>query len=91
MFWDLTFRTLQPFRRAHEKRLREKSDMNNFQAWLTGRYVAEAVASVLSRKAKYPKEPYELHPKKGKEKETHNDVRRFMAFANALNATRLSS
>ena len=40
---------------------------------------------------KYPKEPYELHPKKGKEKETHNDVRRFMAFANALNATRLSS
>jgi len=65
--------------------------MNNFQAWLTGRYVAEAVASVLSRKAKYPKEPYELHPKKSGEKEVHNDVRNFMAFANALNATRLSS
>lgn len=66
--------------------------MNNFQAWLTGRYVAEAVASVLSKKAKYPKEPYELHKKGDRAKgEVHDDVRRFMAFANALNATRLSS
>ena len=65
--------------------------MNNFQAWLTGRYVAEAVASVLSKKAKYPKEPYELHKKGKAGSEVHDDVRRFMAFANALNATRLSS
>ena len=65
--------------------------MNNFTAWLTGRYIAEAIASVLSRKAKYPKEPYKLHPKKNKEKEVHNDVRNFMAFGNAMNATRLSN
>lgn len=65
--------------------------MNNFQSWLTGRYVAEAVASVLSKKAKYPKEPYQLHTKKSSEKEVHNDVKRFMAFANAVNTTRLSS
>lgn len=64
---------------------------HNFHAWLAGRYVAEAIASVLSRKAKYPQEPYELHPKKESGNgEIPIDVVKFMAYANALNATRLS-
>lgn len=29
----------------------------NFRAWLYGSYVAQAVASVLSKRARYPKQP----------------------------------
>lgn len=36
---------------------RRSGDLVNYEAWLHGVYVARAVASVMSKKSKYPKKP----------------------------------
>ena len=49
------------FIREYDKRLKREAEVSfehmKYAAWLNGIYVRIAVASVLSRKAKYPKEP----------------------------------
>ena len=36
---------------------KQKADIMNYTAWLNGLYVVRAVASVMSKKSKYPKRP----------------------------------
>lgn len=36
---------------------KQKGEIMNYTAWLNGLYVARAVASVMSKKSKYPKKP----------------------------------
>lgn len=50
------------FMTEYDKRLKAKTEAEfkkmEYSAWTTGFYVRIAVASVLSKKAKYPKQPY---------------------------------
>lgn len=39
--------------------MRQKRDNNN--AWLQGAYIRQAVGSLLDKKTKYPKQPYEIN------------------------------
>lgn len=46
-------------RQEMETDAKTKADIIHYQAWLNGVYVRSAVASVLSKKSKYPKNPIE--------------------------------
>lgn len=50
------------FLREHNKRVRAEAEAEaekiEYAAWLNGLYIQRAVASVLSKKAKYPKKPF---------------------------------
>lgn len=43
-----------------ESKMHESRDMANFQAYMTGYYVQMAIASCLSKDAKYPSEPIDV-------------------------------
>lgn len=53
------------FMERMERDVQHEQDMINFQAWLTGFYVQQAVASCFSKTAKYPKKPIESVVSKG--------------------------
>ena len=40
--------------------MESKQNAMNLEAWLHGMYFSHAVASVMSKSAKYPKKPFEL-------------------------------
>lgn len=50
------------FLEQNQKRIeaeqKQRAELIDHQAWLTGAYVQRAVASVMSKRAKYPKEPF---------------------------------
>lgn len=48
---------LEEKNRDKEEALKRESEVINYTAWLHGLYVANAVASVMSKKSKYPKHP----------------------------------
>lgn len=61
-FFHGTPHDIEVFINQYDKRVRAEIDAEfermKYNAWLNGLYVRSAVASCLSRKAKYPKEPY---------------------------------
>lgn len=60
LFWTLTPKSLEPFFKAFELK-QENEDMI---AWQHGVYIQMAVASTLSDKVTYPKEPISVTNKK---------------------------
>lgn len=50
--------------------------MRNEELWLQGAYFRDAVASLLDKKAKYPKEPYDIYPKTAMEKQAEAEANR---------------
>ena len=62
LYWDGRPELVIPYRKADV--LRQKRSNND--AWLQGVYIRLAVASTLDKKAKYPKEPFDIGaPAKG--------------------------
>lgn len=59
-FWSLNPRRLESFLKGYRQRLELQTKIDNHNAWLHGQYVACAVASCFSKKAKYPKKPFEI-------------------------------
>lgn len=53
-FWELNPKTLEPFIEAFS--LRNK--YNDSQMWTLGQYIQLAIASCMSKKAKYPAKPF---------------------------------
>jgi len=67
----------------YEKRLEEQYRREDEEAWLNGQYVAIAVGSCFSKRAKYPNKPYTIiHEEESK----ITDAERFWEFAQAFNA-----
>mgnify|MGYP001189189500 FL=1 len=58
-FWELTPKKLQPFVKAKEQELQLQTKMVNYEAWLNGLYIRQAIASVFSKNGKYPEKPIE--------------------------------
>lgn len=60
----------------------------NGEAWMLGAYIQRAVASVLDKKSKYPKEPFEIEePKKPGELTAKQEKAKaaFVLFAERFN------
>lgn len=56
-FWNLTPKKLQPFVKAKEQEIELKTKLLNYEAWLNGLYIRQAVASIFSKNGKYPDKP----------------------------------
>lgn len=56
-FWELTPKKLQPFVKAKEQEIELRTKMVNYEAWLNGLYIRQAIASVFSKNGKYPEQP----------------------------------
>lgn len=65
------YMVLDAKRQEIEADAKTRAEIIQYQAWLNGVYVRSAVASVLSKKAKYPKNPIE---RKGDKIETDEIV-----------------
>ena len=84
--------------KSYKMRKKQELDHENLIAWLQGQYIAEAIATCLSKNHSYPKEPFNLKkediirnpPKSSKERQKviRNAVEGFAAFVAAKNAER---
>lgn len=88
LFWSLDPITLSPFIKAFS--IRKK--MEDSERWQLGVYIRGAVASVLSKDAKYPTEPI-FSKEEAKKEETEEDrmleiKKRFINHAKMLNSQR---
>lgn len=54
LFWTLNPKSLSPFVKAFEL----KQKYHDFMAWNMGNYILEAIASSMSKNAKYPSKPH---------------------------------
>lgn len=61
------------YRKAFEMKQKSDNEMNNFNAWLQGKYFAEAIAACFSKDSEYPEKPYELSSKQ-KEDKTEEEI-----------------
>lgn len=78
---------VQAYSKAHRLRQKEK----NFDSWLQGRYMLDALNVAMSgfgskgQKPKYPEKPYDIYPKTKEEREIEARKAREKVIAN-LNA-----
>ena len=86
LYWDGRPELVIPYRRADI--LKQKRANND--AWLQGIYIRQAVASLLDKKAKYPKAPFDigenLPTKTGMTVKQEKAKAAFAAFAKQFNA-----
>lgn len=63
LFWHLNPKKLEPFKTAYQKRL----EQDDYNAWLHGCYIREAIGSCMDKNCKYPKQPLGMNPAEQKE------------------------
>lgn len=81
------------YRKAFEKKQQREFDNMDFNAWLHGRYIAEAISACFSKDSNYPEQPYSAkaeEQKKIAESKTEEEimlehVERFRNFVEAKN------
>ena len=86
LFWHLNPRKLKPFEKAYEMEMESRQSATNLKAWLDGLYIQNAVASVFSKSAKYPKKPFELFG--GRKKTAQEEGMEFERYVQQFNAMR---
>lgn len=67
-FWNESLDRLAAYWQANQYSIERK----NQELWIQGIYIREAVASTLSKRAKYPEKPYRLTELSDAEKEAEN-------------------
>ena len=60
IFWTLNPRKLKPFEKAMELKQKAIQNRMNLTGWVSGIYVQHAIASCLSKGAKYPQKPLDI-------------------------------
>lgn len=83
LYWDGRPELVIPYRKADV--IRQKRSNND--AWLQGAYIRLAVASTLDKRAKYPKEPFDISGpgKNGMTAKQERAKAAFAAFAERFN------
>ena len=66
--------------------IESRQNAENLKAWLNGLYNQNAVASIFSKSAKYPKKPFELFG--GKKKTVQEEGMEFEKYVKLFNARR---
>lgn len=59
-FWHLNPRKMKPIEKAYEMKMEARQNQMNLEGWLDGLYIQNAIASVMSKNAKYPKKPFDM-------------------------------
>ncbi len=63
-FWYEDPYLLEVYSKSYEMKLKDSAEQwkikTNFKAWLQGVYIQNAVASVLSKNARYPSKPFDI-------------------------------
>lgn len=86
VFWHLNPRKLKPFEEAYKMEMDSRQNATNLNAWLTGVYVQNAIASVFSKGAKYPQKPFNLFD--GQKKTAEQEGMDFERYVQQFNAIR---
>jgi hypothetical protein len=85
LFWKLTPKTLEPFRKAEVKRLEAKAKDMDILAWMVGKYTVHAL-SFLGNQPNYPNQPDTMSDsQEGQNDDAWTDAERFEAFAIQFN------
>lgn len=86
-FWKLNPTRMKPIERAYELEQEGQQKRLNLAAWISGLYVQRAVASVLSKGARYPAKPIDIFGKEQKlsPEQEADAFKRFMLQHNAIN------
>ena len=72
------------FRKAFEMKQKSENELSNYNAWLQGKYFAEAIAACFSENYKYPEKPYGFDEiNKTEEEIMLEKADRFRQFVNA--------
>ena len=71
-FWDGEFHLAVVYREKHRYELKQK----NYDAWLQGLYIRNAVVSALNSKTQYFDKPLDVVPKNKRELEQEEENRR---------------
>lgn len=64
VFWDLNPKYMYMYQEEYIREKEEQIKLLDVSAYYQGLYVQQAIASCFSKKAKYPKKPLSLMPKK---------------------------
>lgn len=59
-FWDKDPSWFWVLRETFNKKIREQTELMNYQAWLNGIYIQYAIGSCFSKNTRYPSEPLNL-------------------------------
>lgn len=86
VFWHLNPHKLKPYEKAYEMEMESRQNAMNLEAWLHGLYNQNAVASVFSKSAKYPKKPFDMFS--GKTKTAQEEGMDFERYVQQFNAQR---
>ena len=70
-FWYESLERLPAYWQMHQFNIERR----NQELWMQGLYIQEAVASCLSKKAKYPEKPHRITAMTDEEKEAENQRR----------------
>ena len=95
-FWEGDCCLTVAFRKADEMTQKAKREKDKFNAWLTGLYVQEAIASCFSKDGKYPDKPHDIFKADKDNEKTYDDIMRenaenFRKFAEAFNKGRAAN
>ena len=83
-FWQMTPRMFHAVQEGFKQRLFFEQQRANDNAWLQGVYFQNAVASVLDKRSKYPKDPFKIAPPMTPEEKVAYDKERLIARLNAF-------
>lgn len=74
------------YQEVYIKEQEAQREIINYQAWLQGQYQMFAIGAVMSKKCKYPAEPFDLRQE---QKEQLSGEERFKLWVNEFNRGRL--
>ena len=83
LFWHLNPRKLKPFEKAFEQEIEARQNAKNLEAWLHGLYNQNAIASVMSKNARYPTKPFDIFGK-AKPKTPEEEAEEFKMYAEQM-------
>lgn len=86
VFWHLNPRKLKPFEKAYTLEMESRQNAMNLKSWLDGLYNQNAVASIFSKNAKYPKKPFEMF--NNRQKTVEEEGMAFEKYVEQFNAIR---
>lgn len=61
-FWDLNPRIMNIYQEEYKRSVEEKQQAIDYEAWLQGQYQIASIGAALSKKCKYPNQPFSMKP-----------------------------
>lgn len=62
-FWNINPRIINIYQEEYRRRIEEQQRLMDYEAWLRGQYQMASIGAALSKKCKYPKQPFSMQEK----------------------------